>query len=141
MRWDLSAFADKRIAGYSLLELTTYSVQRLSDELKDFGQVRVVEILAGDPNWNQQTVTYNSLCQGQLIDNVLNPQMIMDSKINEGRKGQTLISISQPVLQRMIENKTLGLALRPLGVINASFYTMENQGGRFSANLYFHQRK
>jgi hypothetical protein len=141
MRWDLSAFAGKKVAGLGLLELTTHSVQRCSDDIKDFGQVRIVEILDGDPNWNQKTVTYNNLCQGQSIDNVLNSQMIIDIEVSEGRGGKTLITISKPVLDRMLEGKTLGLSIRPLGAINASFYSLENQRGKFSATLRFNLQK
>jgi hypothetical protein len=141
MRWDLSGFKGKKISGGGLLELTTYLVERLSGEIKDFGQVRVVEILGGDANWNQETVTYNSFCQGQSEDEVLNPQMIIDCEVTEEHGGKTLITISQPVLQRMIEARTLGLAIRPLGAINASFCALENQGGRFSARLLFNTQE
>jgi len=141
MRWDLSAFAGKKVAGLGLLELTTHSVQRCSDDIKDFGQVRIVEILGGEPNWDQETVTYNSLCQGQAIDSVLNSQMIIDIGVAEGRDSKTLITISKPVLGRMIEGKTLGLAIRPLGAINASFYAMENKSGKFSPRLLFNLQK
>jgi hypothetical protein len=141
MRWDLSAFAGKKVAGSGLLELTTYSLQRGPDDLKDFGQVRIVEILGGDPSWNQQTVTYNSFCRGQPIDHVLNSQMIIDTEVSQAAGSKTLITISNPVLQRMIDGKTLGLAIRPLGAVNASFYAMENQGGKFSPALRFNLQK
>jgi hypothetical protein len=36
-------------------------------------------------------------------------------------------AISRPVLQRMIDGKTVGLALRHLGAVVASFYTMEDK--------------
>jgi len=141
MRWDLSAFAGRRVAELGLLELTTHSVQRCFDDIKDFGQIRIVEILGGEPNWKQETVTYNSLSQGQSIDSVLNSQMIIDVGVVEGRDSKTLITISKPVLDRMIEGKTLGLAIRPLGAINASFYAMENKNGKFSPRLLFNLQK
>jgi hypothetical protein len=137
MRWDLSAFAGKKAAGSGLLELTTWSVQCSSENIKDFGQIRVTEILAGDPNWDQKTVSYNSLCKGQPIDSVLNSQMIIDIEVNETHAGKTLITISQPVLQRMLDGKTLGLAIKPLGAINAAFYSLENQDGKFAPRLRF----
>ena len=137
MRWDLSSFAGKTAAGPGLLELTTYSVQQCAEDKKDFGQLRVVEILGGEPNWSQETVTDNSFRQGQSIDNVLNSQMIIDVNVAEGRGSKTLITISRPVLQRMIEGKTLGLAIRPLGAINASFYAMENKNRKFNPALRF----
>jgi hypothetical protein len=57
LRWDLRKFAGKKVAGHGLLELTTYSVQQKAERIKDFGIVRVVELLGGDPNWDQRTVT------------------------------------------------------------------------------------
>ena len=53
LRWDLRQFAGKKVVGHGLLELTTHSVQQKAERLKDFGIVRVVEILGGDPNWDQ----------------------------------------------------------------------------------------
>jgi len=141
VRWDLSAFAGRKVDGLGLLELTGYSIKKKAEDIKDFGQVRIVEILGGDPNWNQKTVTYNHLCRDQSMDNVFNPQMIIDTKITEGQGSKTLITISNPVLQRMIDGKTLGLAIRPLGAVNASFYSMENQIGKFSPRLYLNMQK
>jgi hypothetical protein len=137
LRWDLMKFAGKKVVGSGLLELTTYSLQRSPEYMKDFGMVRVTEIIGGDPQWNQNEVTYSSFCKGQSLNSVLNSQMIIDIEVSEKRGGRNLITIPNPVLQRMIDGKTLGLALRPLGVVNASFYAMENQNGKFSAQLHF----
>jgi hypothetical protein len=41
----------------------------------------------------------------------------------------------------MIDGRTLGLVIRPLGAINASFYAMENQGGKFSPALRFNLKE
>ena len=141
LRWDLSAFAGKQAADHGLLELTTHSVERTSDDLPDFGMIRVVEILAGDPSWDQKTVTCNSLCQGQPLDRILNTQMIIDWPVTEGDRGKTFLTISKPVLQRLIDGKTLGIAIRPLGAINASFYAMENEAGIYSARLRFNLKE
>jgi len=137
LRWDLAAFAGKRVAGSGLLELTTYALQRSSEYVKDFGMVRITEIIGGDPQWTQKDVSYNTLCQAQPLNSVLNSQMIIDIDVTEGRGGRTLATISNPVLQRLIDGRTFGLAIRPLGAINASFYAMENQGGKLSAKLHF----
>jgi hypothetical protein len=137
LRWDLSSFVGKKAAGGGLLEVTTHSVERTSDNLPDFGLIRVVEILGGDPSWDGKTVTFNSLCLGQPPDCVLNPQMIIDWPVHEEKGGKTLLTISRPVLQRLIDKKTLGIAIRPLGAINASFYSAEAEGGKFSARLLF----
>lgn len=140
LRWDLSAFAGKQVADHGVLELTTYSVQRSSDDLKDFGIVRVVEILGGDPAWDQRTVTTDSFRHGQPLNRVLNSQMIIDYRVTEGEGAKTHLIISKPVLQRMIDGRTLGIAIKPLGSISASFDAMESDGGRRSARLLFNLR-
>jgi len=141
LRWDLGALVGKKVADHGLLELTTYSVQEKANKLKDFGIVRVVEILGGDPKWDQQTVTTDSFCQYQPLNRVLNTQMIIDWPITEGDGGKTYLTISKTVLQRMIDGKTLGIAIKPLGAISAAFYAMENDGGRYSARLRFNLEK
>jgi hypothetical protein len=141
LRWDLGAFPGKKVAGHGLLELTTRSLERTSDELPDFGLIRVVEIPGGDPLWDQKAVTFNGLCRGKPIEDVLNPQMIIDWPVTEGDGAKTYLTISRPVLQRLIDGKTLGIAIRPLGSINASFYSLENEGGKSSARLLFNLQK
>jgi hypothetical protein len=137
LRWDLRTFAGKNVAGHGLLELTTHSVEHKAEDVKDFGIVRVVEILAGDPSWDQRTVTTDSLCNDQPLNRVLNTQMIIDWPVTEGDGGKTYFTISKPVLQRMIDGKTLGIAIKPLGAISAAFYAVENEGGRQAARLRF----
>ena len=141
LRWDLSAFAGKKVADHGLLELTTYSVQRKAEYVKDFGLVRVVEILGGDPKWDQKTVTTDSFCHYEPLNRVLNTQMIIDSPITEENGGKTYLTISKIVLQRMIEGKTHGIAIKALGAIDASFYSMENEAGKYSARLHFNLQK
>jgi hypothetical protein len=41
----------------------------------------------------------------------------------------------------MINGTTLGIAIKPLGAISASFYSMENQAGKNAARLYFDLQK
>ena len=137
LRWDLSAFAGRTVAGSGLLELTTHSVERKAEDVKDFGLLRVVEILAGDTKWDQNTVTADSLRQNQPLDRVLNTQMIIDWPPTEGDGGKTWLTISQPVLQRLIDGKTRGIAVKALGAVKAAFYAMETDGGRHSARLLF----
>jgi hypothetical protein len=137
LRWDLGSLTGRRVTGQGLLELTTHALQRKAAELKDFGILRVVEILAGDPRWDQRTVTADSLCQYQALNRVLNPQMIIDWPVTEVDGGKTYLTISRPVLQRMIDGKTLGIAIKPLGAIAASFYAMEYDSGRQAARLLF----
>ena len=135
LRWDFGALAGKKVAGPGLLELTTRSLERTSDDIPDFGEIRVVEILGGDPRWDKKTVTFRSLCGGQPLDLVLNPQMIIDWPVSEGDGAKTYLTIPRPVLQRLIDGKTLGIAIRPLGAINAAFYDADGAGGKHVPRL------
>jgi len=63
--------------------------------------------------------------------------MIIDSEVAPARSGRTLITISQPVLQRLFDGRTRGLAIRPLGAIVASLLARENAGGKSAARLLF----
>jgi hypothetical protein len=137
LRWDLGAFAGRKVLGSGLLEVTTYSLERCPDSTKDFGMVRVSEIIGGDPRWSQKDVTYNRLCRGRDLNRIINSQMIIDVEVVEREGARNLISISRPVLQRMIDGKTLGLAVRPLGAVHASFYAMEDQAGTRGAKFDF----
>jgi hypothetical protein len=136
LRWDLSAFAGKKVIGLGALELTTFSVLRSSDLTKDFGMVRIAEIIGGDPEWRQDHVTFRAFDRGQPLTRVINSQMIIDVEVREIPGSKTLIPISNPVLQRMIDGKTLGLAIIPLGAISASLYAMENHHGKLGAFLH-----
>jgi hypothetical protein len=137
LRFDLSAYAGREITGPGLLELTTQSVQRTSDDIKDFGQVRVVEIVGGDSSWNESSVTAASLRGDQPMAHVLNGQMIIDWPVSEGDGGKTYFTIPQPVLKRLISGRTRGIAVKPLGAINAAFYAHEQEGGMQGARLLF----
>jgi hypothetical protein len=137
LRWDLTAFRGRTVADHGLLELTTYSVERKAEEVKDFGLARVVEIVGGDPGWDQRTVTATSLCRGQPLDRVLNPQMVVDWPVTEAPGGKTMFTISRPVLQRLIDGRSVGLAVRPLGALHAAFHARENDGGAHAARLRF----
>lgn len=141
LRWDLRAFSGSKVADHGLLELTTWALQLKAHAPKDFGLVRVVEILGGDPNWDQRTVTTDSFCHYERLDRVLNTQMIIDWPITAGDGGKTYLTIGKPVLQRMIDGTTLGIAIKPLGAISASFYSMENETGKDAARLYFDLQK
>jgi len=129
LRWDFGALAGKKVVGSGLLELTTRALERTSDDIPDFGEIRVVEILDGDPRWDKKTVTFNSLCGGRPPDLVLNPQMIIDWPVAEGDGAKTYLTIPKSVLQRLIDGKTPGIAIRPLGAINAAFYCADGEGG------------
>jgi len=136
MRWDVEKIRGKKVVGSGLLELTTYALQRAPEYSKDFGMVRITEILGGTPDWNQKDVTYRTFCKREPIDRVLNSQMIIDVDVQPKSGSKNLITISNPVLQRMIDGTTLGLAIKPLGAVIASFYSMENKDD-VSPKLHF----
>jgi hypothetical protein len=130
LRFDFTAFAGKRVADHGLLELTTHSVLRAPTDLEEFGKVRVVEILGGDPAWSANSVTLDSLRHGGRLEDVLNSQMIIDWAVEEEPGARTYFTISRPVLQRLVDGRTLGLAIRPLGAVVASFHLgLKDTGG------------
>jgi hypothetical protein len=135
MRWDLSSLKGKRAKRAAILELTPFSVQRSPDYEKDFGMVRVTELIGGDPFWDERTVTFDKLRAGNPWEEVINTQMIVDDSITWNKNGKMLLTISQPVIQRMIDNKTPGIVIRPLGAVNATFYSHESDA-RFAPRLY-----
>ncbi len=86
-------------------------------------------------------MTTDSFCHYERLDRVLNTQMIIDWPITAGDGGKTYLTIGKPVLQRMIDGKTLGIAIKPLGAISSSFYSMEDEAGKNAARLYFDLQK
>jgi hypothetical protein len=137
LRWDLSAFAGRQVKDHGILELTTYSVQRAALDIPDFGMMRVSEILEGEAQWDRRTVTLNNLRKSVPLDNVVNTQMIVDVDVAEARGSRTLVTISRPVLQRLVDGATRGLVLQPLGAINASFYAGDAEAEERSPRLRF----
>jgi hypothetical protein len=140
LRWDLSSWKGKKAAGHGLLELTTRTLERKAEDLKDFGLIRVVEITGGYPAWEQKTVTTASFSRGRELSRVMNPQTIIDCPVSSGDGSKTYFTISRPVLQRLLDGKTLGLALLPLGAIHAAFYAVENEGRKTGARLLFNTK-
>ncbi|MBN2008596.1 hypothetical protein JW960_04530 [candidate division KSB1 bacterium] len=61
--------------------------------------------------------------------------MIIDVDATDYPGNSTYITISNPVLQRIIDGRTKGIALCALGSITASFYASEN--GDNYKGLYF----
>jgi hypothetical protein len=129
LRWDF------KIDGPGLLELTTYSVPKGGNYIDaygkdlgmEFGKIRVIEIIGGDPFWDQDKVTYNNFMQGNIYSDVFNTQMIFDMEMSDQPGNRNFITISKPVLQRLLDGRTKGLLVRPLGALNVSFYASENQ--------------
>lgn len=61
----------------------------------------------------------------------------IDISVNEKKNGKNLITISNPVRQRKIDGNTFGIAIKPLDVVEASFYSMKYSNQKYSAKLHF----
>lgn len=141
LRWDMQEFAEKKAEGAGLLELSTYSLQKNPDYKKDFGMIRVVEILGGDEKWKEEDVTLNKLLLGNPLNEVINSQMIIDVEVIPGEGSKNYITIPQHILQRLIDGKTKGIVLKPLGAVNASFFAKENGKDQLTPKLHFNLKK
>lgn len=148
LRWDVGPYAEAEADGAGLLELTTHSVSKGGDYISaygedlgiEFGKVRVIEILGGDPAWDQDEVTYNRLTQGRPYADVFNGQMVFDVAPAAKQGDETYITLSRPVLQRLLDGTTKGLLLKPLGALQASFYASE-QAGDLGPKLHLHLKQ
>jgi hypothetical protein len=137
LRWDFAQLPERKADGAGILELTTCSlpiggnyIAGLGRDLgEEFGKIRVIEILGGDPAWEQETVTYHSLMRGRSYADVFNTQMIIDLELAEKPGGKAYFTLSRPVMQRLLEGRTKGLLIRPLGALPASVYASENPDG------------
>ncbi len=149
LRWDLDQFKTAKADGAGVLEITTQSVATGGNYIKAYGQqlgeefprVRVIEIFEGQPGWDGANVTYNSFMQGKSYETIFNTQMIFDIKLDDKQGNKNFITISEPVMQRLLDGKTKGLLIRPLGAIYASFYSAEEQGAKRAPKLYFNTKK
>lgn len=147
LRWDLQAYRGKKAEGAGVLSLTTQSVQKGGNYVaalgEDFGiefdKVRVFEILGGDANWQQNSVTFANFTQGKDLQTTINGQMIFDTDVAKAG-GKTLVTIPRPVMQRILDGTTRGIMLQPLGALEVSFYDSEDGDGSRAPELHFTTR-
>ena len=147
LRWDLEKFKGMKAEGAGLLEITTQAVSTGGNYVEVYGKqlgeefprLRVIEIFGGQADWNQEEVTFDNFMEGKTYAEVFNPQMIYDIKLNEQPGSQNFITISQPVMQRLLDGTTKGLLIRPLGAIDASFYASENK--EMGPKLHFNNKE
>jgi len=148
LRWDFKKYKGKKVAQAGLLEITTFAVAQGGnysavygeDFGMEFGKIRVIEILSGDPEWNQENVTYHNFMQGKPYTAVFNTQMIYDADLSQTPDAKNFITISKPVMQRLLDGTTKGLLIRPLGAIDGSIYASEDKTGQ-GAKLHFNLKK
>jgi hypothetical protein len=137
LRWDLDQFRGTKATGPGLLELTTHTlatggkyIQAMGQDFgEEFGKIHVIEILGGDPKWDQSSVTYNSLTQGAKYEDVFNTQMIIDYELGSKRGDKAFFTIPRPVMQRLFDGTTKGILIRPLGALSGSIYASESKAG------------
>jgi hypothetical protein len=129
LRWDLAQFQGRRPEGWGLLTLTTEAVYRAETGLEEFGLLRVVEILAGDPTWQRETATWEGFTAAHARAEVLNPQLMIDLPPASEAGGLTLVPVSPPVLQRLLSGRSLGLAIQAQGALSATFLAGSGAGG------------
>lgn len=148
LRWDLNEFRGRRADGPALLELTTQSlpiggkyIEGMGRDLgEEFGKIRVFEIFGGDPQWQQQNVTYESLLRGAKYEDVFNSQMVIDLEM-AGKPGQkAYFTLQRPAMQRLLDGTTKGLLIRPLGALAGSVYASE-QSSAEAPKLHFSTSK
>lgn len=137
LRWDFSQYKESRIEGTSVLELSTKSLIKLNENVKDFGLLRISEIIRSSSEWTRNNVTLNSLLNGQQIESVINEQMIIDVEVNPKVNEKTIITISEVVMNRLLDGSSKGIALLPLGEIDAIFYSVFSEDETLKPKLYF----
>ena len=144
LRWDLGGDAGAKASGAGILELTTQALASggdyhaaYGDQLgEEFPKVRIIEITGGELEWSADSITYGSFILPDGSEPV-NPQMIFDVPVTAGRGGKTYVTLSRPVMQRLLDGSTKGLIIKPLGLINANFY----RDADGSPKLYYNLRE
>ncbi|MEX2605072.1 MAG: hypothetical protein WD361_12755 [Gracilimonas sp.] len=145
LKWDFSHLEEPIVDEAGLLELTTHSLALGGDYEAvfgedlgmEFGKIRIIEILDGAPDWEVNTVSYNNITQSKPYAAVFNEQMIYDADVKGENGAKNYITLSRPVLQRLLNGKTKGLLIRPLGVINASFFGNDGENKKVAPKLHF----
>jgi hypothetical protein len=149
LRWDLEKFKNSQADGPGVLELTTQAVSTGGNYIEAYGQqlgeefprVRIIEIFGGPLQWDQQKVTYENFMEGKPYPEIFNTQMIYDKALDDSPGSKNYITISQPVMQRLLNGTTKGLLIRPLGAITANFYASEQKDIGLAPALHFNTVK
>jgi hypothetical protein len=96
---------------------------------EEFPRVRIIEILGGNEQWDQREVTHDSLLQGRPYEAVFNSQMTIDLELAPKPGDKAFFTLPRPVMQRLLEGKTKGLLIRPLGALSGSVLASESETG------------
>ncbi len=63
--------------------------------------------------------------------------MIQDVDVAPAPGGKTCVVLPRPVMQRLLDGTSTGIAIRPLGAINATFYASEDATPGVAPTLHF----
>lgn len=135
LKFDFSQVKGKRMADAGQLALFTYNVQKSTSDIEEFNKIRITEIIDG-ADWQEETVNLEKLLNNQPVSQVINSQMIVDAEVNTQKGSATMVTISRPVMQRLMDGTSKGIAITTLGGINASFYSHE-ANEKMAAELRF----
>lgn len=142
LRWDFNDPYEATATDYGMLELTLHSsALATGTDIPEFDQLRLVEILNGDPAWNHKQVTFNSFTMEEPLKTVLNPQMIIDVDLPQKVDKPVRIHIPRPVVQRLLDGTTKGIGIYPLGASHASFYPGQTSDDSRTPRLYMNLEK
>ncbi|UZJ44482.1 hypothetical protein OOT55_00020 [Marinimicrobium sp. C6131] len=145
LRWDLSALKSADADGAGVLQLTTQSVHKGGNYVAayeedlgvEFDKIRVFEVMGGPEQWDQKELTFQGFARGESLETLVNGQMVFDVEPAAERGGKTHITLSRPVMQRLLNGTTKGLLIRPLGALEATFYDSQANDPRRAPTLYF----
>lgn len=130
LSWDFSKYKNAELSEAGQLELTTFSSVELKNSPKDFGEIRICEVF-GEKAIDSEEITYEAFHK---VGYTINSQTVIDSKVEQTKFGKTRVTISKPVMERLISGQTKGLAILPLGLINTGFYGDDSE---HPPKLYF----
>jgi len=117
--WDFEDIDPEDIVGEGQLSITAFGLARLSDSEKDFGEIRISEIL-NPADLSLAAKGYSAFLGLHSEAYLINSQTTVDTKVNAD--GETVVTLSNPVLKRLASGESKGLAIRALGLIDAHFY-------------------
>jgi hypothetical protein len=132
LRWDFAGIGARAVPCWGVLALDTASVLERRPDLESFTELRVAEILAGESGWTAADVNWDRFLGGRPEWAVINEQPVID--VRPAAPGsRTLVPVSPPVIERLLDGRSQGLAISSHGGIVASF----SAGGNTPPTLYF----
>jgi len=119
LRWNFAGAGTRTVPGWGVLALHTACARESGGDLESIDELRVVEILAGNAGQSAGA-------------EIVNEQPMIDVRPS-GSGMPTLIPVSPPVLERLLDGRSTGLAISSHGGVVASF----TAGGDQPPTLYF----